>query len=104
VEVAVSGPSGTRVTRAPLPPTKRKGLVLTDAAPLHVSVFDRCVLTNGEDLSAALAALPDEVALDAARLFAEWAAWLGAPDASAVASMCLGGSCVPLADRLTHRP
>ncbi|MEQ1569940.1 MAG: PEGA domain-containing protein [Myxococcota bacterium] len=103
VDVVVeAGASATRSTRAALRPAGWRSNVLEDASLLHQAVFDRCVPTNGEGLSHALSGLPKGDRAAALRLFAEWAAWRGAPDAEVVAAMCRSGSCASLADRLTH--
>lgn len=103
--VLEAAPGETRTARLALPAPRRWGrreLGLVDPSALHGALFDRCVPTNGEELSQALDALPPKQRFDAMRLFGEWAAWRGAPDARIVAQMCVEGSCASIADRLTH--
>lgn len=92
---------GRPALRARLEPVSRKGLALRDAAPLW-PVFERCLPQTPARLAVAVEALPKAIRLDAVRLFAEWAAWRGAPDAVAAAEGCLRGDCTELAKALTR--
>jgi tetratricopeptide (TPR) repeat protein len=92
--------AGRPPVRAPLEPVSRKELALRDAVPLW-PVFERCLPETPARIAVALEALPKAQRLDAVRLFAEWAAWRGAPDAPAAAEACLRGDCTPLATGLT---
>ncbi len=92
LDVTVAGDGAERTTRLTLARADQKAAWLADAAPLRSWILDRCQVTDGAAVAAALAGLPKPVRLEAAAVLAE----LGSSPLGDEAAACARGDCAAL--------
>jgi tetratricopeptide (TPR) repeat protein len=98
LELTVEEQGVARTLRRALPAVDKRSLVLADPVPLHRVLFARCAPRDEAALGTALEAMSRPERWLAVQLFAEWAAWRGAPSVPDAATRCAErGDCEALA-------